>query len=197
MRQDDAPIISILGEQVALGPLRRDLIPTYTRWRNDPLVARTMNYTGGPVTLEERTAWYERVSRDTASVRFTIYERQTWRAIGITNLHNIDLHHGTAEFGLMIGEADARGRGLGTESTRLMLAYAFTSIGLHNVMLRVYEYNHAGIRAYQKAGFREFGRRQQSRWFAGQRWDEVSMHCLASDCPRTDQDRGATRQVSS
>jgi RimJ/RimL family protein N-acetyltransferase len=188
MPQDAAPIINLLGEQVALGPLRRDLIPTYTRWRNDPVVARTMNYASGPVTLEERTAWFERVSRDTASIRFTIYERQSWRAIGITNLHDIDVHHGTAEFGLMIGEAEARGQGLGTETTRLMLAYAFTSVGLHNVMLRVYAYNLAGIRAYQKAGFREFGRRQQSHWFAGQRWDEVYMQCLVSEFARTDQD---------
>lgn len=181
MRQDNAPIANILGEQVALGPLRRDLIPTYTRWRNDPVVARTMDYLGGPVTLEERAAWFERASRDTASIRFTVFERHSWRAIGITNLHGIDGHHGTAEFGLMIGEADARGRGLGTETTLLMLAYAFTSLRLHNVMLRVYEYNHAGIRAYQKAGFREFGRRQQCHCFAGQRWDEVYMQCLASE----------------
>lgn len=176
----EAPIVNILGEQVALGPVRRDLILTYTRWRNDPVVARTMNYALGPVTLEERTAWFERASHDTASIRFTILERPSWRAIGITNLHDIDLHHGTAEFGLMIGEADARGRGLGTETSRLMLDYAFTSLGLHNVMLRVYEYNLAGIRAYQKAGFREFGRRQQSHTFAGKRWDEVYMQCLAS-----------------
>lgn len=176
-----APIVNILGEQVALGPVRRDLIPTYTRWRNDPVVARTMNYTGGPVTLKERTAWFERASRDTDPIRFTIFERQSWRAIGITNLHDINLRHGTAEFGVMIGEADARGRGLGTETSRLMLDYAFTSLGLHNVMLRVYEYNQAGIRAYQKAGFREFGRRQQSHSFAGQRWDEVYMQCLVSE----------------
>lgn len=56
----DAPIVNILRERVALGPLRRDLLPTYTRWRNDPVVARTMNYAAGPVTLEERTAWFER-----------------------------------------------------------------------------------------------------------------------------------------
>lgn len=180
MQPDDAPVITIPGDQVALGLLRRELIPTYTRWRNDVVVARTMNYAGGPVTPEERTAWFERASRDTASIRFTIYERVSWRAVGITNLHDIDHHHGTAEFGLMIGEADARGRGLGTETTRLVLDYAFGSLGLHNVMLRVYAYNEAGLRAYRKAGFQEFGRRRQSHRFAGQRWDEVFMQCLAS-----------------
>ena len=55
----------------------------------------------------------------------------------------------------------------------------FTALGLHNVMLRVYAYNLAGRRAYEKAGFREFGRRRGSRVFAGGRWDEVFMECLA------------------
>ena len=177
----DAPVLNIFGEQVALGPIRRDLIQVYTRWRNDPVVARTMNYPSGPVTIEKRTAWFERASRDTAAIRFTIFERASWRAIGITNFQDLDLHHGTAEFGLMIGEADARGRGLGTETSRLMLNYAFNGIGLHNVMLRVYEYKLAGIRAYEKAGFREFGRRRQSHLHAGQRWDEVYMQYLARE----------------
>lgn len=181
MQEVDAPMITILGDRVALGPLCRGLIPTFTRWRNDVVVARTMEYAAGPVTIEERTAWFERVSCDTTSIHFTIYEQSSWRAIGITNLHDIDPDHGTAEFGLMIGEADARGRGLGTETTRLMRDYAFDHLGLHNLMLRVYDYNLAGIHAYQKAGFREFGRRQQSHWFAGRRWDEISMQCLASE----------------
>jgi diamine N-acetyltransferase len=81
----------------------------------------------------------------------------------------------------MIGEADCRGKGYGTETTRLMLDYAFTALGLHNVMLTVFEYNLAGRRAYEKAGFREFGRRRQSRWMGGRLWDEVYMDCLASE----------------
>jgi RimJ/RimL family protein N-acetyltransferase len=176
-----SPIVNIEGVQVALGPLRRELLPDYTRWRNDFALARTLDYVPGPSTGEEREAWFARASLDTTSIRFTIYERAAWRAIGLTSLNAIDYRQGTAGFGLMIGESDARGRGYGTETTRLMLDYAFTVLGLFNVMLHVYSYNQAALRAYLKAGFREFGRRSQSRVFAGQRWDEVYMECLASD----------------
>ncbi len=62
-----------------------------------------------------------------------------------------------------------------------MLDYAFTALGLHNVMLTVFEFNPAGLRAYEKAGFREFGRRRQSRFMGGRLWDEVYMQCLAPD----------------
>ena len=35
------PIINILGELVALGPLAREHIPLFARWGNDFAVART------------------------------------------------------------------------------------------------------------------------------------------------------------
>jgi RimJ/RimL family protein N-acetyltransferase len=48
-------------------------------------------------------------------------------------------------------------------------------------MLTVFEYNLAGRRAYEKAGFREFGRRRQCRLMGGRLWDEVYMECLAME----------------
>ena len=174
-------MVNIVGDRVALGPLVRDLLPDYTRWRNDFALARSLEYVPGPVTAEAREAWFAQASLDTATMRFTVYERGSWRAIGLTSLNHIDFRHGTAGFGLVIGEADARGQGYGTEATRLMLDYAFTVLGLFNVMLHVYSYNQAALRAYVKAGFREFGRRSRSRALAGQRWDEVYMECLASE----------------
>ncbi len=183
--ESEHPLTNIVGERVALGPLRRDLLPLYMRWRNDFIVARTLDDDPGPETLEARMAWYERVSTDQETVRFTVYERVTWRPIGLANLHDLDHRQGTAELGLVIGEQEARGRGYGAEVTRLMLDFAFTALRLHSVMLRVYAYNLAGQRAYEKAGFREFGRRRESRVFAGRRWDEVYMECLASDFEST------------
>jgi RimJ/RimL family protein N-acetyltransferase len=48
-------------------------------------------------------------------------------------------------------------------------------------MLDVSEYNLAGRRAYEKAGFREIGRRRQADPLAGTRYDLIFMDCLASD----------------
>jgi RimJ/RimL family protein N-acetyltransferase len=55
---------------------------------------------------------------------FTIYERETLRPIGNTALHGVDHRNRSASFGIMIGEPECRGKGLGTETTRLMLDYA-------------------------------------------------------------------------
>ena len=176
------PIQNIVGEKVALGPLRKDLVPLYTRWFNDFAVTRMLGPMPRPLTLEQEEQWYERANtRGEAVVQFTIYEKATGRPIGTTGLHDIDYRNRTALFGITIGEPDARGKGYGTEATRLMLDFAFTVQGLHNVMLLVHEYNPAGINAYTKAGFKEFGRRRESQFMGGRYWDVIYMECLATE----------------
>jgi hypothetical protein len=44
--------------------------------------------------------------------------------------------------------------------------------------------NPAGIRAYQKAGFKEIGRRRECRMMGGKLWDEIYMDCLSSEFER-------------
>lgn len=175
------PIFNIVGENVALGPLRRDLIPDYHRWINDFATMRTLALPPSPMTVEAETAWYESVAQSTSVHLFTIYERSSGRPIGNTELHDIDYRNRTATFGLLIGEPDARGMGHGTEATRLVLDYAFTALGLHNVMLTVYAFNLAARRVYEKAGFREIGQRRECRWMGGKLWNEIFMDCVASD----------------
>ncbi|CAA9552977.1 MAG: GCN5-related N-acetyltransferase [uncultured Thermomicrobiales bacterium] len=177
----ERPIVTIEGELVVLGPHRRDLVPTYQRWVNDLETLRNLAIPPRPMTLEAESAWYDSLSGRSDDINFTVYERATWRPVGNASLHAVDHRNRSATFGILIGEADCRGRGLGTEVTRLMLDYAFTALGLHNVMLTVYEFNHAAQRAYQKAGFRELGRRRQCRMMGGRLWDEVYMECLASE----------------
>jgi len=177
----ERPILNIVGEKIALGPLRRDLIPLHARWTNDFQVQRTFGDTPLPRTIDRVTAWFDTAATARDAMWFTIYEKATWRPIGSTDLFEIDERHGTCTFGLLIGEADARGKGYGTEVARSMLDFAFTALGLHNVRLEVDEFNLAGRTAYERAGFKEFGRRREATWLAGKRWDLISMDCLATE----------------
>lgn len=174
------PILNLRGERVALGPLRRDYIPLYVRWLND---LQTHQNLGGfvPQTVEHQERWYERQVKSESSLHFTIYDAQDLAPIGISGLEDIDYRNRTAEFLLMVGEERYRGGGRGTETTRLLLDYAFNAVGLHNVQLRVYEFNAPAMRAYEKVGFREYGRRRQSYFMGGRSWDEVFMDALATE----------------
>jgi diamine N-acetyltransferase len=175
------PASNISGDLVALGPPCRDLVPLYQRWGNDFGTQRTLGALPRPLTVEAEHSRYERVTAAPDEVVFTIYERATLRPIGIIDLQEIEYRQYTAEYVIFIGDPAMRGLGYGTEATRLVLDYAFAALGLHSVMLRVYEYNLAGLRAYQKAGFKEFGRWRQSHWMGGRFWDTILMDCLASE----------------
>ena len=178
----DQPVVNIVGEKVALGPCRRDLMPLYDRWFNDFEVGMPYFLQLRPHTREAREAWYEQLANDDPTVTyFQIYERTTMRPIGRTMLYQIDLFERTADFGILIGERDCWGKGYGTETAILMLDYGFTLLRLHNIMLRVDSYNERAIRAYKRAGFREFGRRHEARRRGERTYDIVHMECLAAD----------------
>jgi RimJ/RimL family protein N-acetyltransferase len=174
------PILNVRGQQIALGPLRRDLIPTYARWLNDLGTLRTLGVLPAPLTLEAEEAWYERAATGEARY-FTIYELATLRPIGTCDLRDVDHRNRVASIGLLIGEPDARGKGYGTEATQLLLDVAFTVLGLHSVWLTVFSYNLVGQRCYAKAGFREVGRRRECRLLDGVLHDEIVMDILAPE----------------
>jgi RimJ/RimL family protein N-acetyltransferase len=181
MSDAPTPIINIPGELVSLGPLRREAIPQYVRWMNDFTVTRTLAVQPRPMTLEQETAWYEQAATNEQERNFSIIERGSGRIVGNCGMFDILLPHRRAEVGIVIGEPDARGRGYGTEAMRLLVDYAFTAAGMHSVMLQVYEFNPAARRCYEKVGFREIGRRRESRWFNGRFWDEIFMDILAPE----------------
>ncbi|HEV2072928.1 MAG TPA: GNAT family protein [Thermomicrobiales bacterium] len=176
---DARPLVTIEGDKIALGPIRRDLLPLYQAWINDLSVTRFL--VSRPMSLDEEISWYEGVVNNERMVFFTIYERSSYRPIGGVDLHGIDVRNRTAELGIMIGERDARGRGLGTEAVRLVCDYGFNAMELNSIWLLTFGWNIAGQKAYVKAGFREFGRRRQARYFDGRYWDDIYYDLLREE----------------
>jgi diamine N-acetyltransferase len=173
-------LILVQGQRVGLGALRHDLIPAYLRWRSDPEVMRGTGASSQAPTVEAVQAWYEQATRPgNREVHFTIYDLDDVAPVGTALLVRVDQHAGTAEFGLTIGER--RNQGLGTEATRLVLDWAFTVMGLHNILLVTFSWNLPAIRAYSKAGFREIGRRRGAVVTYGQRYDQVLMDAVADE----------------
>lgn len=183
VNQAEAPVINMRGAKVGLGPLTRAAIPAMSRWENDFAVTVWSGDAFEPRSREEAEADYD---RRTKSERrnwhgFMIYELATMRHIGDCHLRGIDFVHGTAEMGIMIGEPDCWGKGYGTEAVILLLDFAFTALNLHNVMLDTSSYNERALGAYRRAGFREIGRRRESKRIGGISYDVIFMDCLATE----------------
>jgi diamine N-acetyltransferase len=179
----DPPDLIVVGDRVALGPLRRDLAPAYARWVNSAEVREGLLDLGvdTPATTE---AWVDEqvrkgVERPPSAANFTVYDRSDDEPVGTVGLFDISYVHSTAELGIAIGER--RGRGLGTEATRLALEWAFRTLGLHNVILGALAWNEGALRAYERAGFRRIGVRRGGAMSRGRRSDVVLMDAIPDD----------------
>ena len=179
-----APVFNIIGERVALGPgAREESIDLFHRSDNDFAVTLLSGDPLRPLPREQSAADYDQAVKEQhpSWVGFLIYDLATQKAIGGVSLRHIGYVAGIAEFGIVISDKAYWGRGYGTETTILMLDYAFTILGLHSVMLTTYSYNHRAIRAYTRAGFREFGRWREAQRIGSKRYDVVFMDCLATE----------------
>jgi RimJ/RimL family protein N-acetyltransferase len=173
----------VVGEKVALGPLRPDLVATYARWMNQLDVRRGLVHMG-VATPQSQEKWVEEnlekgAKHEPEAVEFTVYDRTDASAVGTAGLFKIAHAHGTAEFGIAIGER--RGRRLGTEATRLALDFAFHVLHLRNVLLETLEWNVAGLTAYERAGFRRIGVRRGAVVSRGRPTNVVIMDAIPED----------------
>jgi RimJ/RimL family protein N-acetyltransferase len=181
MADDQQPgDIIVPGEKVYLGQIRKDLAPVYRRWLNDLHMSRTLGFIR-PFTDQGEEEWIEAARTDDSVVIFGIYERESGKPVGNTHLAGVHSLHRSAEFGIGIGESWARGKGYGTEATKLVVDFGFTLLGLHHIWLRVVAYNYAGVRAYEKVGFKESGRLREAWRFGGEQHDVILMDILASE----------------
>ena len=179
----EEPIVNIRGGEVGLGPLDEAILPLVVRWAND---FESVDLGGGrmrPRSRAELEADFGRLVRGEREdwIGFAVYELARLRPIGTANVRDFTNPERTAEFGITIGERDLRGKGYGTEATILLLDYAFTVLGVHNVWLDTPAYNAAALRAYTKAGFKEIGRRREAHRLGDRLYDIVLMDCLAAE----------------
>lgn len=178
------PQIDLIGEEVALGPLNSDLLEKYQNWLS--YYGEDRDLPGAAFDSVEIEFEFAADTDDSVEdIYFTVYELGSWRPIGGAALTEIDYDDQVAEFSMIIGEPDCRGKGYGSESTRLVLDYAFNALGLHHIMLSVYEYNYSARGAFQRAGFREFSRRRDCHLEGARFWDEIYMGCIAGDFNRS------------
>ncbi len=79
------------------------------------------------------------------------------RFVGLIGLSGFSRTRGSAEVHIVIGEEMDRGRGLGRAALRTFLAWAFATLGLEVVFLRVLRGNSRAVRCFESCGFQPFG----------------------------------------
>jgi RimJ/RimL family protein N-acetyltransferase len=168
----------LVGDRVVLRPHSVGNLATFVRWYTDADVARLTRYQDGPMRPDEVERFFAARVLGHDTLTMAIHLRASDRLIGSCAFSQLDGDNGSVLYHITIGEKDAWGHGYGTEATELMLAHAFTSIGVHRVALTVFAFNERAIRSYRKAGFTVEGRAREAIWRGGRFWDEISMSVL-------------------
>jgi len=132
-------------------------------------------------SLSAERAWLEDTAKKTDAHYFAIVHREDNRLLGIVNFFDIHPVNRTVTLGIFIGEAADRNKGYGTEALRLIVDYGFRWLGLRNIDLHVNSDNLRAIACYEKAGFKEYGRRRNAIFADGQLFDIVCMQILPED----------------
>lgn len=92
------------------------------------------------------------------SVWFSVCLRDGDRFIGNVGVVGIDWLHRTGETASLLGPAEMRGHGYGTEAKHLLLEYCFDRLHLHVLKSEVDEPNTRSAAALGKQGYRPAGR---------------------------------------
>lgn len=171
----------LVGEHIFLSPVSIEDVEKYTEWMND---FETTDYTGRSsqlYTIDKERKWLECGSENKENQIFGIIDFKKDILIGNCGLHKIDSVNRTATLGIFIGEKEERSKGYGTEAIKLLLDYGFNYLNLHEIQLDVMSFNKRAIRCYEKAGFKEYGRRRESEYINGKYYDLISMDILKSE----------------
>jgi RimJ/RimL family protein N-acetyltransferase len=173
--------ILLSGAEVGLSLMLAEDIPTLARWNQDLDFTARLGTPGEAHSLQMRQEFFDQNARiGRGSAEFAVIEVATGRLVGFGGLFDITGAL-TATLFVGIGAASDRGRGWGSEASRLICEYGFFFRNLHAIKVEVHGYNRAAIRVYERLGFKPAGRLRGGNLLNGVRHDEVLMDLLRDE----------------
>ena len=162
------------GTAVVLKPLSlADVTARYLSWLHNDAVMSGIATSG--YTMENLRSYVAEKTGRADVVFYAIRDKATDVHIGNVKLDFHDSRANVSELGLLIGDKDFWGKGVGYEACSLLMRYGFSTLGLRKIYLAVYENNPGAKRLYEKLGFRLEGTLRKHVWAAGDFRDKYLM----------------------
>ena len=160
----------------------REDIPLFVTWMTDYRTTRNLALTA-PMSRASEEQWFERMLADQGNggYFFVACLLEDDRPIGTIGLFDLDLRNGSAGLGISIGAPEDRGRGLGTDMLRALVAFGFGMLRLERIWLDVYDMNPAARRVYERVGFLHEGTLRRAVFREGRYLDVHRMAILADE----------------
>lgn len=177
---------TLVGKRVLLRPVTAADAPGLVELLNEPEVRRLTGTHGQvrPGALERAEQWYSSRGAKDDRLDLAVVEQATGEYVGEVVLNELHADNRSCSFRIALVGPRAFGRGYGTEATRLILAHAFETVGVHRVELEVFAFNPRARHVYEKVGFVHEGTKRQSLHWQGAWVDTQILAVLADDWAR-------------
>lgn len=177
--------VTLTGKRIDLVPFTDADVPALATGLADLALNRLVNPgIAVPFTVDDlldADGWLAQSRAVADNHLWSMRDRQTDQFIGICALDVEDAAARSAEIGINITAAAYRGRGYGSETMRLVMAYGFMQLDLNRQFLKVFAYNHAAIRLYQKLGFQLEATEREALYRDGVYYDQLYMGLLRAE----------------
>lgn len=165
--------MNFMGKRVKLRAIESEDLPKLQEWANDPEIQMLVGGWHFPTSVSDQHNWYESLSCNNNNQRFAVVTDDLG-LIGTANLVSIDWKNRTAFHGMLLGDAEIRGKGFGLDTIMAVMRYAFDELGLEHLDSDIIEYNKPSLRTYvEHCGWQVQGSKPNWYYRAGRRWDKI------------------------
>ncbi|KLU63201.1 putative ribosomal N-acetyltransferase YdaF [Peptococcaceae bacterium CEB3] len=174
----------LFGERIMLREYKREDLEHIRKWVNDPEVVDNLSDIFlAPHTLNNTEDFLDSVLKGARqnSYCFVIADKETEAYIGQIDLFNINWKNRHAEIGIVIGEAENRGKRIGSEALTVLQDFVFNRLNMNRLEIKVHSYNTRAHRCYLKSGFVEEGRLREMFYINGKYFDTIILSMLKSE----------------
>lgn len=148
----DLPILET--ERLFLKPLSREFLSEkYVSWMNDEEVIRYLE-SGGNYTKAKLEDYLTEVEKH-PKYFWAIIIKESGEHVGNIKIDPIHPIHQFGEYGIMIGDRNAWGKGIAREASSLVIDFCFMELNLRKINLGLLATNSAAIKLYEKLGFEQ------------------------------------------
>ena len=171
----------IEGKLIDLCPINFENVKLYVKWINNPKV-RKYARSVLPQTVEEMKKFFESLENgDRTFIDFEIWHKIDNKAIGDVALFDINRYDSKAYIGLMIGEPEYWGKGIGTETIKLITDYGFKELNLNKLYAIIFAPNRASRHCFEKNGYNQEVLLKQDVFIDGEFLDTYLYSILKED----------------
>lgn len=170
----------LIGKKVFLRAFQDEDLPMITRVENHPDPRATLFYSK-PTTIKQIEERILGFVNDPNSICFTICEKESGQEIGQTLLLRIDWVSRSSIFYIGIADKENWSKGFGSETTKLMIDYAFSTLNLNRIQLHVSVENLPAVKVYEKCGFKKEGTLREAMYHENHFIDFYVMGILRRD----------------